>query len=70
MDDFITESSASGAHLMGSVLDKIKTLGFRYATDAGITISKNDIVIPPEKQAILAEYEERVARSSSSTSAG
>ena len=63
MDDFITELAALyGAHLMGSVLDKIKTLGFRYATDAGITISKNDIVIPPEKQAILAEYEERVAK--------
>jgi DNA-directed RNA polymerase subunit beta' len=63
MDDFITELAARyGAHLMGSVLDKIKTLGFKYATEAGITISKNDIVIPPDKQAILAEYEERVGR--------
>jgi DNA-directed RNA polymerase subunit beta' len=62
MDDFITELAALyGAHMIGSVLDKIKTLGFRYATEAGITISKNDIVIPPEKQQILAEYEERVA---------
>ena len=43
------------------VLDTIKTLGFQYATQAGITISKNDIVIPPEKEEILAEYEERVA---------
>jgi DNA-directed RNA polymerase subunit beta' len=61
MDDFITELAALyGAHMIGSVLDKIKTLGFRYATEAGITISKNDIVIPPEKQQILAEYEERV----------
>jgi DNA-directed RNA polymerase subunit beta' len=63
MDDFITELAALyGAHMMGSVLDKIKSLGFRYATDAGITISKNDIVIPPNKQAILAEYEERVGK--------
>jgi DNA-directed RNA polymerase subunit beta' len=62
MDDFITELTALyGAHMIGSVLDKIKTLGFRYATDAGITISKNDIVIPPDKQKILAEYEERVS---------
>jgi DNA-directed RNA polymerase subunit beta' len=62
MDDFITELAALyGAHMIGSVLDKIKTLGFRYATDAGITISKNDIVIPPDKQRILAEYEERVS---------
>src|SRR6266511_4126692 len=39
----------------------IKALGFRYATMAGVTISKNDIVIPAEKEKILAEYEERVA---------
>src|SRR4029077_18139285 len=29
---------------------------------AGVTISKNDIVIPPEKEKILAEYEERVGK--------
>jgi DNA-directed RNA polymerase subunit beta' len=63
MDDFITElAELFGAHMIGNVLDKIKTLGFRYATDAGITISKNDIVIPPDKQEILAMYEERVAQ--------
>jgi DNA-directed RNA polymerase subunit beta' len=61
MDDFITELAALyGAHMISGVLDKIKTLGFRYATDAGITISKNDIVIPPDKQEILAQYEARV----------
>jgi DNA-directed RNA polymerase subunit beta' len=61
MDDFISElASTYGAHMIGSVLDTIKSLGFRYATDAGITISKNDIVIPPDKQEILAKYEERV----------
>ncbi|HET8874043.1 MAG TPA: DNA-directed RNA polymerase subunit beta', partial [Gaiellaceae bacterium] len=63
MDDFITElAELFGAHMIGNVLDKIKALGFRYATDAGITISKNDIVIPPDKQEILAMYEERVAQ--------
>ena len=40
----------------------IKTLGFKFATQAGVTISKNDIVIPPDKEEILAEYEERVAK--------
>jgi len=61
MDDFITELAALyGAHMISGVLDKIKALGFRYATDAGITISKNDIVIPPNKQEILASYEARV----------
>ncbi len=61
MDDYISDlAERYGAHMMGAVLDKIKTLGFRYATQAGITISKNDIVIPPDKQKILATYEERV----------
>ena len=49
-----------GAHSIATVLDMIKTLGFKYATQAGVTISKNDIVIPPDKEEILAEYEERV----------
>src|SRR5207248_7259422 len=32
------------------------------ATQGGITISKNDIVVPTEKEGILAEFEERVGR--------
>ena len=51
-----------GAHAVATVLDTIKGLAFRYATQAGITISKNDIVIPPTKEEVLAGYEERVAR--------
>ena len=31
------------------MLDAFKDLGFRYATHAGITVSKNDVVIPPDK---------------------
>jgi DNA-directed RNA polymerase subunit beta' len=63
LDAFITELvDEYGAHSIASVLDMIKSLGFSYATQAGVTISKNDIVIPPEKEEILAEYEERVAK--------
>jgi DNA-directed RNA polymerase subunit beta' len=63
MDDFISGLvDRYGAHLIAGVLDTIKTLGFKYATDGGITISKNDIVIPPEKEKILAEYEDRVTK--------
>jgi DNA-directed RNA polymerase subunit beta' len=51
-----------GAHAVASVLDTIKTLGFHYGTRAGVTISKNDIVIPPDKEKILAGYEERVGK--------
>ena len=49
-----------GAATIAVVLDTIKRLGFKYATQAGITISKNDIVIPANKDEILAGYEERV----------
>src|SRR5256885_497969 len=61
MGDFISELvDRYGAHAIASVLDTIKSLGFAYATQAGITISKNDIVIPTEKEDILARFEERV----------
>jgi DNA-directed RNA polymerase subunit beta' len=53
-------SDRYGAHTLAPVLDAIKSLGFRYATHAGVTISKNDIVIPPTKEQILGEYEKRV----------
>jgi DNA-directed RNA polymerase subunit beta' len=61
LDAFIAELvDVYGAHSIATVLDTIKTLGFHYATTAGVTISKNDIVIPPDKEQILADYEERV----------
>ncbi len=49
-----------GAYAVAAVLDTIKSLAFKYATRAGITVSKNDIVIPPSKEEILAGYEEKV----------
>ncbi len=51
-----------GAPVIAAVLDRIKAIGFKYATQAGITVSKNDIVVPPAKAQILAEHEERVQR--------
>jgi DNA-directed RNA polymerase subunit beta' len=61
MDAFISDLAIGfGAHVIAGVLDKIKTLGFRYATKAGITISKNDIIIPQTKEEILAGYEQKV----------
>jgi DNA-directed RNA polymerase subunit beta' len=46
------------------VLDAFKDLGFKYATQAGITISKND-VIPPAARSW--EVEGRSPRSRAST---
>jgi DNA-directed RNA polymerase subunit beta' len=61
MDRYVLSlSDRYGAHTLAPVLDTIKTLGFRYATRAGVSISKNDIIIPPEKEQILSGYEKRV----------
>ena len=49
-----------GASAIAQVLDAFKDLGFRYATQAGVTISKNDVVVPPSKPEILAKYEKLV----------
>jgi DNA-directed RNA polymerase subunit beta' len=50
-----------GAPTIAEVLDAFKDLGFRYATQAGITISKNDVVVPPSKEEILGRFEAEVA---------
>ena len=43
-----------------SLVDGIKTLGFHYATVAGITIGIDDIRVPKEKVALLADADARV----------
>src|SRR5205823_1819631 len=50
-----------GATTISLVLDAFKDLGFKYATQAGITISKNDVVVPAEKQSIIETYEKQVS---------
>ncbi|GAC1317661.1 MAG: DNA-directed RNA polymerase subunit beta' [Thermoleophilaceae bacterium] len=50
-----------GPHAVALVLDAFKDLGFHFATQAGITISKNDVVIPPQKEDILNRYEGEVS---------
>ena len=50
---------AYGAAAVAQVLDAFKDLGFHYASQAGITISKNDIVSPPNKEEILDRYEQQ-----------
>jgi DNA-directed RNA polymerase subunit beta' len=43
-----------------SLVDGIKTLGFHYATVAGITIGIDDIRVPKEKVKLLADADTRV----------
>ncbi len=42
-------------------LDELKTLGFRWATRSGVTISFDDVVAPPKKAQLLADAERRAA---------
>jgi len=44
------------------ILDNIKRVGFHFATRAGITISVQDITVPPDKEQILEAPEAEVER--------
>ena len=49
-----------GATETASVLDKIKSLGYKFSTRAAMTVSVSDMEIPKEKAEYLAEAEEKV----------
>ncbi|WP_330949492.1 DNA-directed RNA polymerase subunit beta' [Virgibacillus sp. MG-45] len=44
------------------MLDRMKNLGFRYSTKAGMTVGVSDIVVLAEKDEILIEAQEKVDR--------
>jgi DNA-directed RNA polymerase subunit beta' len=50
-----------GAPTISQVLDAFKDVGFHFATQAGVTISKNDVQTPPTKPEILARYDAQLA---------
>jgi DNA-directed RNA polymerase subunit beta' len=43
--------------LVAESLDRIKDLGFKFATRSGLTISIDDVKTPPDKREILDRYE-------------
>ncbi|MDR1241156.1 MAG: DNA-directed RNA polymerase subunit beta' [Oscillospiraceae bacterium] len=49
-----------GSQMTSEVLDKIKDLGFKYATRGAITISVKDAVIPEEKSEIIDRAEDKI----------
>ncbi len=50
-----------GANKVARLLDVFKDVGFKYATRAAVTVSKNDVVIPEKRKAeILTEHEAMV----------
>ena len=44
-----------------NVLDRVKSLGFHYATTSGMTIAINDIQVSPKKDQIIKEANRKVA---------
>jgi DNA-directed RNA polymerase subunit beta' len=44
------------------LLDKIKEIGFKYATLGGITIGVTDMVVPEEKKELLSETDQEIDR--------
>ncbi len=51
-----------GATETADMLDKIKSLGYKYSTKAALTVSISDMEIPKEKKEYLAEAEEMVEK--------
>ncbi len=50
----------SGLATTVKMLDELKTLGFQYATQAGISIGIDDMVVPAEKQELIDQAQHQV----------
>ena len=48
-------------HRTVQFLDELKDLGFKFATQSGVSIAIDDILIPDEKQSIIAKAEKEVS---------
>ena len=51
---------AHGVTVTANMLDNIKALGFKFSTRGALTVSVDDIIVPPEKQTILEAAEHDV----------
>jgi len=58
MVDYINKHG--GLAVISSFLDRLKNLGFKHATEAGVSISIADIIIPDEKEGKIVESKNRV----------
>ena len=50
-----------GNLVTADILDRMKNMGFHYATQSGLTIALNDIITPLEKPALMAEADAKIA---------
>ncbi len=49
-----------GATVTAEVLDSIKSMGYKYATQAAFTVSVSDMTVPEEKKEIISQAENTV----------
>ena len=59
-----------GSDLTVTMLDHIKTLGFNYATKAGISIGIDDLIVPPGKREFVSNAQTEVVKVDSQYRAG
>ncbi len=55
---FTEYGTSRAAHMA----DELKTLGFRFATQAGVSISVDDLQVPPVKKELLEKAEDEIER--------
>jgi DNA-directed RNA polymerase subunit beta' len=51
-----------GRESTADLADKVKRMGFTYATKAGASIAISDVIVPPERQEILGKADAKVMR--------
>ena len=49
-----------GMEITAEVVDRIKNIGFKYATRSGVSIAVGDLTVPEEKQRIIQDTEDMV----------
>src|SRR2546426_4904203 len=62
--------SRLGAEITADLLDELKNLGFKYATQGGFTVGVDDVRIPPEKDSIIARARKEVDQINANYRAG
>ncbi len=63
LKDLVAECSRKlGAERTAEMVDRVKDVGFHYATQSGMTIAMNDLKVPERKATLLAEADAHVAQ--------
>jgi DNA-directed RNA polymerase subunit beta' len=60
--ELVAECSQKFANeVVAEMVDRMKNVGFEYATKSGISISMNDLRLPEQKEQLLADADARIA---------